>query len=45
MQKDRNGHSNHQKVMKQVMHQVPMQCAYITTEAMTTAYYNQWNHQ
>ena len=24
--------------MKQVMHQVPMHCTYITTEAMTTAH-------
>ena len=30
----RNGHSSHQKVMKQVMHYVPMHHTYITTEAM-----------
>ena len=37
MQKDRNGYSNHQKVMKQVMRQVPMhRYTYIATEAMTT---------
>ena len=33
-----------QKVMKQVMHQVPMQCTYITTEAMTTAHVQVLNH-
>ena len=36
MLKDRNGHSNHQKVMKQAMHLVPMHRTYMTTEAMTT---------
>ena len=29
----RNGHSNHQEVMKQVMHQVPIHHTYITTRA------------
>ena len=38
MSGDRNGHSNHQRVMKQVndMHQVPVHHTYIPTEAMTT---------
>ena len=36
--KGRNGHSNHQKVMKQVtMYKIPHK--HITTEAMTTAHY------
>ena len=40
---DRNGHFNHQKVMKQVMHQVPMQYIHHYTEAMATTYhYNQY---
>ena len=34
--KDRNGHSNHQKVMKQVtMYKIPHM--HVTTEAMTVA--------
>ena len=37
MQRDRNCHSNHQKVMKQVtMYKIPH--THITTEAMTTAH-------
>ena len=35
----RDGHSSHQKVMKQVVHQVSMHRTYVTTEAMTTAYH------
>ena len=35
--RDRNGHSNHQKVMKQVtMYKIPH--THVTTEAMTTAH-------
>ena len=35
--RDRNGHSNHQKVMKQViMYKIPHM--HVTTEAMTTAH-------
>ena len=30
--------------MKQVMHQVPMHCTYITTEAMTTAHVQVLKH-
>ena len=30
--------------MKQVMHQVPMHCIYITTEAMTTAHVQVLKH-
>ena len=37
MKRDRNGHSNHQKVMKQVtMYKIPH--THVTTEAMTTAH-------
>ena len=37
MQRDRNGHSNHQKVMKQVtMYKIPH--IHVTTEAMITAH-------
>ena len=36
MKRDRNGHSNHQKVKQVTMYKIPH--THITTEAMTTAH-------